>query len=168
MNAKVTQIIVMVRHLGALTDEQADDLVRSGIRKTLAGHDWATGVVGAAPTQGAADVASPIYDSNTAVQLAHEATGVVPEVCAKVLLSRDRFELGLGILADDVEIFETTAAELRKKHPAFFDPEHIKERYVDDTLELGFIVADTGLDEETVQAVLDADLEYMRTLGLLV
>lgn len=163
MNPKVTQIMV----LGALTDEEADDLVRSGIRKSLAGHDWATGVVGAAPKQGATDVAGVVYDGETAIDFAHEMTGIDRDVCRSVILSRGRYELGMGIVADDVEYFETTAEELRKKYPQFFKPKHLKERYVAEELERGFIAAETGVDPKTVAAVLDADLEYMRRLGLL-
>lgn len=107
------------------------------------------------------DAIELVYDCDDAVRFAHDATGIDEDTCAKVLQSRDRFHLGLGIYTDD-ELFGLTAAEVRRRHPMFFNAGHIEERYVDRRVEHAYIVIESKIDAGIVQSVLDADEEYMR------
>lgn len=109
------------------------------------------------------------YDDETAVRFAAHATGLSEPTCAAVLRSRDRYQLGLGILPDDfAEGLGASAGSIREMLPALFPPEHMAARYVLPANERVFVIHETKLDEQIVRAVLDADLMYMRRLGIAV
>jgi len=107
------------------------------------------------------------YDDDAAVHFGHQTTGLDATIVAAVLRSRDRYELGLGILPEECgEALATTPAAARAKAPELFPAEHQRKRYVSPPLERAFIVRDTGINEHAVRVVLDADLEYMRRRGI--
>jgi len=108
-----------------------------------------------------------IYDADDAVQFAQTETGIDPEVILDILSSRDRYHIGMGLLPDDEEM-GPKGVELRRRHPDLFPPENIDVRYVGVELEREFIVRDTGVNSEVVRAVMEADDEFMRLLGIAV
>ncbi len=110
-----------------------------------------------------------MYDDETAVRFAAHTTGLDEPTCAAVLHSRDRYQLGLGMLPPDLaEGLGASAESIREILPALFPPEHMASRYVLPAYERAFVVQDAKLDERIVRAVLDADLMYMRRLGIAV
>jgi hypothetical protein len=111
-----------------------------------------------------------IWDWDEAVQFVHEMTGISVDIVSEILRSKDRYELGLGIVPasdDDLEIYGVTQTELRESHPQLFPREDIEERYVDPGLELEFIAEDTEVGTNIIARVQDAEFEYRRKLGLI-
>jgi len=102
------------------------------------------------------------YDVDTAISFASRYTGVDEATAAKVLESLYRFQMGMGIGPDD----DGDGARLRELWPELFPPENMAIRYVDVDLEQRFVARDSGVASATIQAVLDADMEYLKRLGL--
>ncbi len=109
----------------------------------------------------------PIYDTDAAVRFIHETTKIAEEDVWTFMRGVNLYELGMGFTHDDEELFETTAAKLRKRYPIFFPPENIEERFLDTNLQRPFIAMETGLAEELVSRMQDAEEEYMRRIGII-
>jgi hypothetical protein len=117
------------------------------------------------------DTAGVIYDQETAVRFMHMTTRIDEETCRRFMHAKDRYDLGLGITpssgdTEDLELFGTTVAQLRARHPALFPKEDIEDRCMNPTTALRFIMLDAKLDEETVKHLQDAEWQYCDKLGL--
>ncbi len=108
------------------------------------------------------------YDYDTAVHYIVTRTGLPEAVVSTILIARDRHQLGLAIWkpTESDEIEEQQA--LRAAYPDLFPGGHIAARYEHTGLQNTFIAKTTGQEPEVVEAVMDADLEYMQKLGIVV
>jgi hypothetical protein len=106
------------------------------------------------------------YDDDAAAHFVSTTTGLDAATVERALRPRDRYHLGLGLLPHDA-FDDVTPAQVRASAPRLFPPEYIARRYVAVPLERKFIMHETGLDEETVCRIQDADESYMRKRGIL-
>ncbi|HEV3192145.1 MAG TPA: hypothetical protein VGY54_16650 [Polyangiaceae bacterium] len=107
------------------------------------------------------------YDSDAAANFAHVTTGIDVASVAKFMLAKDRYELGLGILPDDIDLDGATATTIRAMHPDLFPADYVKRRYLSFPLQRAFIERDSGLNGEIIARLLDADDAYMRKQGII-
>jgi hypothetical protein len=114
------------------------------------------------------DTAGLVYDCEAAAHFIHVKTGVTEDDAARFVLSLGKYEMGMGCGPDDEEVYGTTAAELRRRHPRLFPRERIEARDVSPALERAFVAIDTGFDAKTVARMQDANDEYMIRVGILV
>lgn len=82
---------------------------------------------------------------------------------SQVLAAKDEYLIGLEIISTDSGV----SAEIRAKSPGLFPAENMAQRYVGPGLQHAFIAKETGLPDATIEAVLAADDEYMRDVGIL-
>ena len=106
-----------------------------------------------------------MYDHDTAVHFAHSETGIGEDVVDRVLLARDRYHRGLGILPAEADSERPDA--IRASHGDLFDADHMARRFLSPPLEREFIVRTTGIASADVRAVQQADEKYMRKLGII-
>jgi hypothetical protein len=106
------------------------------------------------------------YDSEAAARFAQQTTGIDEVTIVKFIRSKDRLELGTGILPPDIDLDGATAQTIRAAQPDLFPPEYAARRYLSLELQRKFIERDAGIDGETVARLQDAEHEYMRRQGI--
>jgi hypothetical protein len=107
-----------------------------------------------------------IYDDDASVRFASDQTGIDEGTVVAVLRSRDEYYIGYGIIPAEATDDGGTPEMVRATHPDLFPKGHMEARYVVTDLERAYIMRETGIDEAIVQAVLDADMDYMRGCGI--
>ncbi len=114
------------------------------------------------------DTAGLVYDDDAAVLFAMKLTGLDERLVRRVLRSKDRYLLGMGIMpSDGADALGATPEELREGNPSLFPQGNVDQRYVSEPLQHAFIVRDSSVNEQTVAAILQADDEYMRRRGII-
>ena len=111
-----------------------------------------------------------LHDTDAAVHFAVTRTGLDEAACLEFQRSQGLYLFGMGLVvmneAEWLEVFEITPGELREQYADCFPQRNIEDHIVDPQLERRFIVLDTGLDEESVARLQDAENEFLRRIGL--
>lgn len=105
-----------------------------------------------------------VYDWDSALAFAVGQTGLSEDTCREILCAQDLYEGALGILPRDLFDDDVDLDSYRRTWPELFPDFGIP--YVATELEYEFCVRATGKDSKVVAAVIEAQTDYMRRVGI--
>jgi len=115
------------------------------------------------------DVAGLTYDTDGAETFCSRRTGVPREAVGAILRASGDYLEGMGLtvaFGDDWSVLPSEGPEIRAHHPDLFPASHVAERYVCFALLREFVRRSTDAPDADIDAVLDAEDEYMRRRGI--